>query len=130
MRKSITVSGFSHGSNPIPAGSLIGNQLMTGALFGTDPATGKIAMTPEEECRHMFVHASRILMAAGGSFADVLKMTFYLRPGASRDIINVEWVKAFPDEASRPARHVVVSSTIPSSMTMQCDLTAVIGATK
>ncbi len=127
MRKSITIEGFSHGKNPTPAASLIGNLLMTGAIFGSDPATGKVAPQPEEECRLMFHNAQRILAAAGGSFADVLKMTFYLRPEASRELVNEHWVQAFPDEASRPARHVIVSHTLPASMQMQCDMFAVIG---
>jgi len=130
MRKSITIEGFSHGNNPVPAGSLIGDQLMTGAIFGTDPATGKVPADAQEECRLMFFNAGRILAAAGGSFGDVLKMTFYLRPEASRDLVNVHWVQAFPDPASRPARHVIVSTTLPASMQMQCDLTAVIGSAR
>lgn len=130
MRKSITIDGFSHGQNPVPAASLIGNQLMTGAIFGTDPATGKVATDADEECRLMFFNAGRILAAAGGSFDDVLKMTFFLRPEASRELVNTHWVQAFPDADSRPARHVIVSGTLPASMRMQCDLTAVIGSSK
>ncbi|RYZ01003.1 MAG: RidA family protein, partial [Comamonadaceae bacterium] len=105
MRKSIYIEGFSHGKNPVPAGSLIGGQLMTGAIFGTDPGTGKVPADAGEECRLMFFNAGRILEAAGGGFADVLKMTFYLRPEASRELVNVHWVQAFPDPDSRPARH-------------------------
>lgn len=127
MRKSITIEGFSHGQNPVPAGSVIGNLLMTGAIFGTDPATGKVAADPGDQCRLMFHNAERILAAAGGSFADVIKMTFYLAPTASRELVNQHWVAAFPDPASRPARHVIVSQTLPASMQMQCDLVAVLG---
>lgn len=130
MRKSVVIDGFSHGKNPVPAGSVIGNLLMTGAIFGTDPATGKIATSAEDECRLMFTNAGRILEAAGGSFGDVLKMTFYLRPEASRELVNQYWIEAFPDADSRPARHVIVSNTLPASMQMQCDLVAVLGCSK
>jgi enamine deaminase RidA (YjgF/YER057c/UK114 family) len=130
MRKSINIEGFAHGNNPVPAGSVIGNLLMTGAIFGTDPATGKVATDVEDECRLMFENAGRILAAAGGGFGDVLKMTFYLRPEASRELVNRYWVRAFPDTASRPARHVIVSNTLPASMQMQCDLFAVLGSSK
>jgi enamine deaminase RidA (YjgF/YER057c/UK114 family) len=130
MRKSIVIEGFSHGKNPVPAGSVIGNLLMTGAIFGTDPATGQIATGVEDECRLMFANAGRILDAAGGSFGDVLKMTFYLRPEASRELVNRHWIEAFPDADARPARHVVVSNTLPASMQMQCDLVAVLGSSE
>lgn len=126
MRKSINIEGFSHGKNPTPAGSVLGNLLMTGAIFGTD-RTGKVATEVQEECRLMFDNAARILAAAGGSFANVLKISFYLRPEVSRELVNEQWVQAFPDPDSRPARHVIVSDTLPASMQMQCDLVAVLG---
>lgn len=126
MRKSINIAGFSHGQNPIPAASVIGNLLMTGAIFGTDPATGKVSQDAADECRLMFENAGRILAEAGGGFDNVLKMTFYLRSQASRDLVNHHWTEAFPDPAARPARHVVVSETLPASMQMQCDLVAVL----
>ena len=57
MRKGIYIQGFSHGKNPVPAGCVIGQQLMTGAIFGTDPATGTVAPVVEDECRLMFDNA-------------------------------------------------------------------------
>jgi enamine deaminase RidA (YjgF/YER057c/UK114 family) len=128
MRKSIDIEGFAHGKNPIPAGSVIGNLLVTGAIFGFDPQLGKVASDPEEECRLMFLQAERILRKAGGSFDDVVKMTFFLRPEASRELINAHWVRVFPNPESRPARHVIVSNTLPASQQMQCELMAVLGS--
>lgn len=128
MRKSIYIDGFSHGSNPVPAASLIGNDLMTGAVFGTDPATGQVAELVEDQVRLMFQNVASILAQAGGTFGDVLKMTFYARPELPRELINRHWVEAFPDAASRPARHVIVSDRLPARMHVQCDLTARIGS--
>lgn len=127
MRKSIVIEGFSHGPNPVPAACLYGNLLMTGGIFGTIQDTGKIPEEPEEQCRLMFENARRILEAAGGDWSNVVKMTFFLHPEASRALVNEHWVKAFPDADSRPARHVIVSHTLPASMRMQCDLTAMVG---
>lgn len=126
-RTSIYIDGFSHGNNPVPAASVIGQTLMTGAIFGTVRETGKVPESEAEQCRLMFENVRRILQAAGGSLDDVLKMTFYLRPEASRELLNTHWVAAFPDEASRPARHVIVSNTLPASMSMQCDMLALLG---
>lgn len=124
MRKSIQVPGFSHGKNPTPAASIIGPMLMTGAIFGTDRSTGRVAESYEEQCALTFDNMRCILEAAGACFDDVLKVTVYLRPEAPREIINLHWVKAFPDEGSRPARHVVVSDRLPKGMYLQCDLVA------
>jgi 2-iminobutanoate/2-iminopropanoate deaminase len=53
-------------------------------------------------------------------------MTFFLQPDVPRALINDEWVKAFPHEASRPARHVIVSQTLSPRMLMQCDVCAIV----
>jgi 2-iminobutanoate/2-iminopropanoate deaminase len=127
MRKSIYIDGFSHGANPVPAACLNGPLLTTGAIFGTVRETGKVPADEEEQCRLMFENARRILEAAGASWAQVSKMTFFLHPEASRPLVNKYWVEAFPDEASRPARHVIVTHTLPASMRMQCDLLAWLG---
>lgn len=126
MRKSIYIDGFSHGNNPVPAGCLFGKLLTTGAIFGTARETGKVPPDEEDQCRLMFENARRILEAAGASWAHVAKMTFFLHPEASRPLINKYWVEVFPDVASRPARHVIVSQTLPASMRMQCDMIAVL----
>lgn len=127
MRKSIYIDGFAHGANPVPAACLHGNLLTTGAIFGTVRETGKVPADEGEQCRLMFENARRILQAAGGTWEHVAKMTFFLHPEASRPLVNQHWVEAFPDEASRPARHVIVTHTLPASMRMQCDLLAVLG---
>lgn len=41
-RKTINVAGFSHGDQPVPAASRIGNLLVTGGIFGLDPERGTI----------------------------------------------------------------------------------------
>ena len=52
MRKSITIEGFSHGQNPVPAGSVIGNLLMTGNGVAKDPHKAL------ELCRTAALHGS------------------------------------------------------------------------
>lgn len=74
-RKSIYIEGFSH-VNPIPIASRIGNLIVTGAINGVDPATGKVAPTLEQQCAHMFTHVRRIVeKTGGGSTEDIIKMT-------------------------------------------------------
>lgn len=127
MRKSINIAGFKHGNNPVPAASLLGNLLVSGAIFGTDLSTGKVAETPEQQCANMFIVLRELLAAAGGGLDDVVRMTFYLRPEVSREIVNAQWVLAFPDADSRPARHVKIDERLPAGQHLQCDVMAVIG---
>jgi enamine deaminase RidA (YjgF/YER057c/UK114 family) len=122
-RRSIEVEGFSHGAQPIPAASRVGPLVMTGGVYGLDPTTGKIPDDVAEQARLMFMNLERILSAAGGSLADIARMTFYVKAPEARPAVNAEWVKAFPDPASRPARHTLQNDGLPANMLVQCDAT-------
>ena len=75
-RRSIYVEGFSH-RNPIPAACRIGPLLESGSIQGTDPATGRYGATLAEQSALMFAHVQRIVEAAGGSLADIVKVTVF-----------------------------------------------------
>ena len=122
-RKSIYIEGFAH-KNPIPAASRLGNMLMTGIITGMDPATGKVALTLEAQCAFMFQHVRSIMAAAGGSTDDIVKMSVWMADRSQRDVLNAEWIKMFPDAASRPARHTSQAS-LEGGQLINCDITAV-----
>ena len=124
-RQSINIEGFVH-KNPIPAASRIGNVLMSSIINGVDPATGKVAPTLEQQCRFMFEHVRAIMAKAGGSPDDIVKMTVWMTDRAQRDAVNTEWVKMFPDEHARPARHTM-RADLEGGLLVQCDITAVFG---
>lgn len=123
-RRSIHVKEFAH-KNPIPAASRIGNLVFSGGIHGLDPATGAIAEGIERQCALMFQHVTRIVQAAGGSPDDIVKMTFWMNDKALRPAVNVEWLKMFPDEKSRPARHTM-QGQLDGGMLVQCDFIAVL----
>jgi 2-iminobutanoate/2-iminopropanoate deaminase len=124
-RRSITVEGFGHGSNPVPAASVLQGLLVSGAIFGMDPATLRISTGGvEAQCELMLQHAGRILEAGGCDWNGVIKMNFFIAPEVPRDLINQHWLRLFPDAASRPARHVVVNDRLPPGTLIQCDLMA------
>jgi len=124
-RRSIHIEGFKH-ANPIPNACRIGNLLMSGVILGTDPKTGKVPPTLEEQCAHMFAHMKAIVEAGGGTTDDIIKMTVWLKDRSQRKPVNDEWLKMFPDEHSRPARHALPMSGDGPAL-VQCDFTAVIG---
>jgi 2-iminobutanoate/2-iminopropanoate deaminase len=123
-RRSIEVEGFSHGAQPIPAACRVGPLIMTGGVYGLDPATGTIPDDVTEQSRLMFVNLALILAAAGAGLGDVAKMTVYVKVPEARGAVNAEWLKAFPDAASRPARHTQQNDHLPANMLVQCDVTA------
>ena len=123
-RKSVHIEGYRH-MNPIPAASRVRGVLMSGVVTGRDPATGQLAAGIDEQCAHMFRHVRNIVEAAGGSTADILKLTIWLKNPSDREALNREWVAMFPDPESRPARHTL-SLADGGDTLVQCDVTAVV----
>ena len=121
-RKSIYIDGFVH-KNPIPNASRIGNILMSGVIFGKDSRTDQIPETLAEQSALVFSHMKDIVEAAGGTTKDILKVNIYLKDPADRAAVNDEWVKMFPDEHARPARHSHGGCNPP--YLVGCDFTAV-----
>ena len=125
-RKSVNYPGYSH-QNPIPNGSRIGNILMSSIMNGTEPGTRTAPPDLAGQVTNIFRHIRLCVEAGGGTVDDIIKINFWMKqPSTGRAALNDEWVKMFPDEASRPARHTLsLSADSPHQVT--CDFTAVIG---
>jgi 2-iminobutanoate/2-iminopropanoate deaminase len=122
-RRSIYIDEFSHRS-PIPNASRIGNILVSGLIRGVDPATQKLAATLEQQCALMFDHMRITAEKGGATVEEIVKVTFWMEK-LSRPSINTEWVKMFPDPASRPARQIM-EVPMEEGVLVQCDFMAVI----
>ena len=124
-RRSVDVASMAHKS-PIPNASRIGNVIASGFIRGADPQTHKFPPTLEEQCALMFANMRRTVEAGGGSVHDILKITVWMGK-LERKPVNDEWVKMFPDPASRPARHTAQLPADSRAM-VTCDFTAVLGS--
>jgi 2-iminobutanoate/2-iminopropanoate deaminase len=112
--------------NPIPNASRIGNIVMSSVIGGTNPGTRDLPASLEQQIANVFAHIRHDIEAAGASVDDIIKITFWVKdPTTGRAALNVEWVKMFPDAASRPARHTL---TLPpdSRAQVQADFIAVV----
>jgi 2-iminobutanoate/2-iminopropanoate deaminase len=123
-RQSVYIGGFKH-ANPIPNACRIGNLLMSGVILGRDPVTGTMPKTIEKQCANMFAHMKAIVEAGGGTTDDIIKMTVWLQDRTQRAPVNAEWVKMFPDQQTRSARHSL-QMDMDGGALVQCDFTAVI----
>jgi enamine deaminase RidA (YjgF/YER057c/UK114 family) len=123
-RRAIYVSGIGHQS-PIPNAARIGNVIASGLIRGPDPATHKLPPSIEAQCAHMFANIRETVEAGGGHVDDIIKVTFWMGR-LDRKPINDEWVKMFPDAATRPARQIM-EVAMESGVLVQCDFMAVIG---
>lgn len=122
-RKSIEVEDFSHGNLPIPAGSRVGPLLVTGGIHGLD-LSGKEPGDASAQSKRMFGNLKSILEAGGASLEDVARITVYIKVPEVRSALNDDWIEAFPDKDTRPARHTLVNEQLPGSMLIQCDAIA------
>ncbi len=122
-RKSIEIPGLSHGANPIPMASVVGNLLVSGGIMGQEPGNPILPEDLEGQAHLLFANIRRVMEAAGGSTDDIVKITIFLKKGLAREPINKEWVEMFPDPESRPARHTVIYEP-PGAMLVQCEILA------
>jgi len=112
--------------NPIPNASRIGNIVMSSVIGGSNPGTRDLPAALEQQVANVFGYIRHDIEAAGGGVDDILKITFWVKdPASQRAALNAEWIKMFPDAASRPARHTL---TLPpdSRALVQADFIAVI----
>src|SRR5438270_11734073 len=106
-RQSVNFPGFAH-QNPIPNASRIGNVMMSSIISGVDPGTRNLPPELAKQVSNCFAHIRAAVEAAGGKVEDIVKINFWMQdPTTGRAALNDEWVKMFPDEASRPARHTL-----------------------
>ena len=105
-RKSFHIKGMEHGA-PIPNGAAIGNMIFSSAISGKDAKTGVLSPDPDEQAEAMFRNLRLFMEAAGGTPDDIAHMKVYLKEEKLRDSVNKAWLKMFPDDHSRPARHSI-----------------------
>lgn len=119
-RVSIDVAGAGHAS-PIPAASRIGNVMITGHVYGRDPATNDIAPGIAAQVPLLFQNLRAILEAAGATPENVLKLSFKVKTLETRPLINKEWSAMFPDPHSRPARQVDRTDELLDPAEISCE---------
>ena len=106
-RRSVNGSHARH-QNPIPNASRVGNIVMSSVISGANPGSRDLPADLAGQMANLFRHIRHDVEAAGGSVDDIVKITFWMQdPNTGRATINDEWVKMFPNEASRPARHTL-----------------------
>ena len=124
-RQVLEVPGVGHGNAPIPMGVKVGNMVFSSGVMGQDPETHKLPDDPGRQTELMFQHVKTLFEAAGGTTDNIAHMTIFLKDNANREHINREWLKMFPDEHDRPARHVLLWE-LAGQMAVQCEIVAVL----
>lgn len=124
-RTSIDVPGLDH-INPIPNASKIGPFIVSGGIFGKDPQTGKVPEGIEAQCEQTFANIKTVLAAGGATPEDVIKLSVWLKDIGDRPVMNKYWLRMFPDDRSRPARHTFNTPDLRSPLLIECEIMAII----
>lgn len=110
---------------PVPSATRIGNMIFSSAISGMDRETGEFPEDAEQQIVNAFDNMRAVVEAAGGTMEDIGKVTVLIRDRKQRDILNVHWLKAFPDEHSRPVRHAA-GAPGAAEMVIQMEFIAVV----
>ena len=108
------------------SGFVVGNLLVSGGISPVDPETGVTPDGADEQVAMVFANVRRVLAAAGDTIGDIVKCTVFVQDKAIRPVVNKYWVEMFPDEASRPARHML-RTDLQSGTRLQLEIMAVLG---
>lgn len=95
---------------PLPMGAKIGNIVCSSSILGWDPQTKEVPGNPDRQAEFLFQHIKDFTERAGGNPANLIYMLLEFKPERYMECIeaiNKEWVKMFPDENNRPARHSI-----------------------
>ena len=127
-RTAVYVSGITFRGMPVPFGSRKGALFASSGIPGSDPETEVLPDEGDLQVKFLFANIKRGIEAAGGSLDDIIKCTFHLRDEEVRRHINGSWEAAFPDTASRPARHTLMINNFPREIAVMAEFLAVLPA--
>lgn len=123
-RQVLHVKGSNH-QNPIPTAIKIGNMVYTSAIIGEDPETGVIPKNVQDEVANLFHYIKEIMKLAGGTTDDIAHISVLLTDRKYVKNVNEEWLRMFPNEDDRPARHSTVQN-LREGLRVQIEMTAVL----
>lgn len=122
-RRSIEVSGLSHGTTPIPMGARVGPLICSSGISGTDPSTGVLPGDGRTQVELVFENLRAFLTAAGTGLGAIVRIGVLLQDALLRDAVNAQWIALFPEADDRPARHTTVRE-LPGDMLIQLEVIA------
>jgi len=116
-RQVVKYEGRSGGHrNPIPTCVTLGDLILPSVIGGQGP-------DPKAAIEQAFTNMKQIVEGAGGSLDGIGKITIYLKDFGHRELVNDVWVRMFPNEDDRPARHVMAADLAENTV-IQMDVIA------
>jgi 2-iminobutanoate/2-iminopropanoate deaminase len=129
MRKIVRTAAAPKAIGPYSQAVLVDGWLFCSGQIPLDPATGTVegAGDAAAQAERVLSNLEAVVKAAGGSLADAVKVTIYLKDMNTFAMVNDVYAKRFPG-AAPPARATVEVARLPKDVLVEMDLTARIGA--
>ena len=105
MRKSINSPEVHKHKNPIPHACILNGLMISSAINGFDQSIGNFPEKKETQIEVAFENMLKILKEANGGYENILKIDLYFNDKSDRKFVNPIWLRIFPNENTRPARH-------------------------
>ena len=107
---------------PYSQATLKNGMLFISGQLGFKPETGALAETFEEQAELVFSHLKNILAEAGMTFANVIKVSVFVKDMGKFPILNEIYKKNFAEPY--PAREVIEVRDLPKSGDVEISLIA------
>ena len=111
---------------PYSQGIRVGNLLFVSGQIPIDPSTGRLieSKTIQDQTRRVLQNIVAIVTAAGGSVADIVKTTVFLRDMGDFSEMNAVYAEFF--RLAPPARATVEAARLPRDVSIEIDCIAII----
>jgi 2-iminobutanoate/2-iminopropanoate deaminase len=104
-----------------------GNLLFISGVVGVNPEDMSVSPDVAQQARHLFLNMSKVLVAAGATFADILKVTVFLTNVSDHALVTPVRAEFFG--AHRPASTLVeVSSLVRPGLKVEVEAIAGLSA--
>ncbi len=119
----IQTDGAPKAIGPYSQAVKLGELLFTSGQIPLDPSTGKLVEGDfETMARRVFQNLEAVLSASGGTFANVLKTTVFLKNLSDFPALNAVYSEYFGDH--RPARSTVAVAQLPLDSLVEIEVIA------
>jgi 2-iminobutanoate/2-iminopropanoate deaminase len=128
MRKIIRTDAAPKAIGPYSQAVLVDGWLYCSGQIPLDPATMQVVPgDAAAQAERVLANLDAVVRAAGGTLADAVKVTIYLKDMGAFASVNDVYAKRFPGDAP-PARATVEAARLPKDVLVEMDLVARIGA--
>lgn len=119
----IQTDGAPKAIGPYSQAVKLGELLFTSGQIPLDPSTGKLVEGDFEiMARRVFQNLEAVLSASGGTFANVLKTTVFLKNLSDFPALNAVYSEYFGDH--KPARSTVAVAQLPLDSLVEIEVIA------